>query len=253
MSELNFSSRFEFVKSKGVAGGNTRAWSFVNEIEKFVIFGAWEQHRVGSRCLILSDGWKIRNGRKQGGFTHSKKHIDQILEDGFKLFTFSQTAHERKNDEEPARIKSWEAVLLPKELIVENGEYFAVDLGLGQSFPPESSNNHGEFWEGNESSRLTTQYERNPKARSTCLKKYGYICQVCEFDFLSVYGEIGREFIHVHHIVPVSARKKPYKVNPKIDLIPLCPNCHSMIHRQTPPMGVEELRNLINNNVTEKP
>jgi 5-methylcytosine-specific restriction protein A len=32
-----------------------------------------------------------------------------------------------------------------------------------------------------------------------------------------------------------------YIINPILDLVPLCANCHSMIHRHDPPFTVEEL------------
>lgn len=51
-------------------------------------------------------------------------------------------------------------------------------------------------------------------------------------NFEEVYGEIGKGFIHVHHIVPLSEINSEYKVNYKDDLIPVCPNCHSMLHKK---------------------
>jgi len=254
MNEEQFNSRFAFVQSKGVSGKNTRAWSFVNDIEKFVIFGAWTEHQEGSRCLILADYWRIRNNRVQGGHTHSRGHIDLILEGGYRLFTFPQTAKPRLNDEEPSQIKSWEPRLDKKELLIESGKYFAIEVSERDdaptkgALPTETTNNHATFWEGNESSKLTTQHERNPEARRKCLEEYGHSCQACEFDFAKVYGQLGEKFIHVHHLIPVSARKKPYRLNPKTDLIPLCPNCHAMCHKRIPPYSISELKQIIEMN-----
>lgn len=84
-------------------------------------------------------------------------------------------------------------------------------------------------------------YERNQKARQECLKHYGYKCVVCGFDFEKEYGSIGHEFIEVHHIVPVSSIGKEYVVNPVLDLRPLCSNCHSMIHRNSEVLTIDEL------------
>lgn len=87
-------------------------------------------------------------------------------------------------------------------------------------------------------------YERNPKARMECIKYYkGYTCQVCGFDFKKFYGDIGESFIHVHHIKPLSEIEEEYEVNPKEDLIPVCPNCHAMLHRK--PISIEDLKKLI--------
>jgi 5-methylcytosine-specific restriction protein A len=85
-------------------------------------------------------------------------------------------------------------------------------------------------------------YERNREARRKCLEYYGYTCTVCHFDFEKQYGDIGRAFIHVHHLVPLAMRGKEYQINPVEDLRPVCPNCHAILHKKEPPYLVEELR-----------
>jgi len=74
------------------------------------------------------------------------------------------------------------------------------------------------------------------------VKKHGYACKVCGMEFQDVYGEIGRGFIHVHHKKPLAGRRDDYNVNPTIDLVPVCPNCHAMLHSSDPPLGIDELR-----------
>lgn len=90
-------------------------------------------------------------------------------------------------------------------------------------------------------------YERNPEARKICLEKHGYDCSVCGFNFEKAYGKIGHSFIHVHHIIPLHKIKKGYVVNGETDLIPVCPNCHSMLHREIDGknLSVDELRKLV--------
>lgn len=100
--------------------------------------------------------------------------------------------------------------------------------------------------EGTKKSRLVTVYERNSEARDECLKHHGRTCQVCEFIFEKQYGKIGEKFIHVHHKVPVSAIGQAYKINPVKDLAPVCPNCHAMLHKKTPPYQIEELKAIMN-------
>jgi hypothetical protein len=79
---------------------------------------------------------------------------------------------------------------------------------------------------------MMNRFERDPKARKKCINHYGCICQVCELDFASKYGaDIGRGFIHVHHLVSLSKIRKSYIVDPVKDLIPVCPNCHAMLHK----------------------
>jgi hypothetical protein len=57
--------------------------------------------------------------------------------------------------------------------------------------------------EGEASEIVLTEYERSRAAREACVQHHGYSCATCGFNFESVYGEIGRGFIHIHHIVVV--------------------------------------------------
>ena len=86
------------------------------------------------------------------------------------------------------------------------------------------------------------KYERNQKARKECVAKKGYQCLVCGRDFEATYGEIGKNFIHVHHLTPISTIGKEYELNVDTDLVPVCPNCHYMLHRKDPPYTIEELK-----------
>ncbi len=97
------------------------------------------------------------------------------------------------------------------------------------------------FSEGNRSRVYINKYERDPKARKACLEHFGYSCQICKFDFWYTYGDIGKGSIHVHHITPLSEMNKEYKIKPKEDLIPVCPNCHLILHKLNAPT-IEELK-----------
>lgn len=88
-------------------------------------------------------------------------------------------------------------------------------------------------------------YERNQEARKKCIQCYGWKCVVCGFDFENTYGELGKAFIHVHHIKPLSEIKTEYVVDPINDLRPLCANCHAMIHRVTPALSISELKEVL--------
>ena len=68
---------------------------------------------------------------------------------------------------------------------------------------------------------------------------------ICGFDFEAFYGELGKNYIHVHHIVPLSKINKEYSVDPKNDLVPVCPNCHAMIHRTEPALTIDALKKQI--------
>ncbi len=75
-------------------------------------------------------------------------------------------------------------------------------------------------------------YERNPIARKKCIEYHGCKCSICGLSFEEMYGELDKDFIHVHRIVPLNKIGKEYQVNHKTDLIPVCPNCHAMLHKK---------------------
>lgn len=85
-------------------------------------------------------------------------------------------------------------------------------------------------------------YERNAAARRACLASHGHRCAVCDVSFAERYGSLGEGFIHVHHTLPLSTVPADYKVDPVADLIPVCPNCHAMLHRREPPLTIDQLR-----------
>ncbi len=114
-------------------------------------------------------------------------------------------------------------------------------------FTPTENQVQQTFTEGTATQVTQTRYERNPFARAQCLKHFGYKCSVCEFDFADYYGEIGKNFIHVHHLIQIATVKKTYSVDPINDLRPVCPNCHAMIHRQNPALTIEELKSRVKN------
>lgn len=91
--------------------------------------------------------------------------------------------------------------------------------------------------------RNEIRYERSRKARELCVRKWGARCAACGFDFGQAYGELGEGFIEVHHIRPISEGAR--RTRGDEDLIPLCPNCHRMIHRRYPCLAVAELKKLL--------
>ena len=102
-----------------------------------------------------------------------------------------------------------------------------------------------ELYEGGVKQVSANRYERNPEARRRCIEKHGTTCKVCGLNFKDMYGKIGDGFIHVHHIVPLSVQKEKRSVN-EANLIPVCPNCHAMLHRGN--ISVEELQRIVKKN-----
>lgn len=99
--------------------------------------------------------------------------------------------------------------------------------------------------EGAVSRIVVNAYERNPAARRACIEHYGSACAVCHFDFEEFYGDLGRGYIHVHHLRELASIGEEYQVDPIADLRPVCPNCHAMLHRRQPALSIESLRRKI--------
>lgn len=93
---------------------------------------------------------------------------------------------------------------------------------------------------------ISKRFERDLVARRKCIERHGASCAACGFDFGKKYGEeLGLGFIHVHHIVPLHVRAGEYNVDPEQDLVPVCLNCHAMIHRKSPPLSIDQIRGLL--------
>jgi len=101
------------------------------------------------------------------------------------------------------------------------------------------------FWDGATRQITVNAYERDPRARKACLANHGYSCLVCGFNFEHTFGELGAEFIHVHHLRPLSEVGEEYEVDPIKDMVPICPNCHAMVHRRKPAYSIEEIKSAL--------
>lgn len=104
------------------------------------------------------------------------------------------------------------------------------------------------YREGTVQQILVNAYERDSQARAECIKHYGLDCSICGFNFSKVFGELGKGFIHVHHLKPISEVGEEYVIDPIKDLCPICPNCHAMIHHSSSLLSIEELKKIIQEN-----
>ena len=111
----------------------------------------------------------------------------------------------------------------------------------GRQYPDELDPNK-KYVEGARKQVLVNAYERNAKARKHCIRLYGACCIVCKLVLQDRYGMVGKDFIHVHHLRPVARAKGTYVLDPKTDLVPVCPNCHAMLHRPAKMLTPEQLR-----------
>ena len=95
----------------------------------------------------------------------------------------------------------------------------------------------------------TTVRKRSAINRHLAIQYHGLNCVVCGFNFERVYGERGKGFIEVHHLTPLHEASEKQNIDPRTDLLPLCSNCHKMIHREPGnPLSIEELKELLSQN-----
>lgn len=125
-----------------------------------------------------------------------------------------------------------------------NGIHGDIQESEDQYVFPNEIQDPDNYYEGAKQTVIVNSYERNPKARSQCIEHYRAMCSVCDFNFEKKYGAIGSGFIHVHHLTPIADIGEEYEVDPIKDLLPVCPNCHAMLHKKQPPYSIEELKSI---------
>ena len=170
-------------------------------------------------------------GRVEGAFERRMQNISHLLD---------------------ARGLKWLQGLKPQENVGANveprlveflGELFA-ELAPPQTFPEDIGDLPGVI-EGAKKQIVVNAYERDSTAKLRCIKRWDCVCFVCKFDFHAVYGDLGKGFIHVHHLKPIHTIGEEYVLDPENDLRPVCPNCHAMLHRKKDVLSIEELVGLL--------
>lgn len=123
--------------------------------------------------------------------------------------------------------------------------YLLVKDDFSETVFPDEVDSKDKYSEGKTKQVTVNSYERNQLARQQCIEHYGLNCQVCDFNFAEKFGVLGQNFIHVHHVIDISTIGKEYSVDPINDLVPVCPNCHAMLHKQKPAYSISELKRIL--------
>ncbi|RVU85947.1 HNH endonuclease [Leucothrix sargassi] len=136
-------------------------------------------------------------------------------------------------------------VSVPDEIATEI--FSEIQANKKSAFTPQAADDIKRFSEGKVRSVTYQTYDRSPAARQACLEHFGYNCDVCNFNFHATYGAIGESYIEVHHLRQIADSEEEHLINPITDLRPVCANCHRMLHKQRPPLSIEELKAKIKN------
>jgi hypothetical protein len=205
--------------------------------------GDWQlnlNHSEDCDPLIRDDRfWILVDMEKNRFFVTPERWLAKNIFDAFSLYkknhggkrpVNNDSKHHKISEHE---IKQWEEAW---EIIFEKPINYIYD----DEIQPDT-----QYIEGSVTSVKVNLYERNQAARRECLDLMGYNCIVCNINFKDVYGDIGESFIHVHHKVELSSIKESYSIDPRNDLVPVCPNCHAMLHKRKPAFAIEELKKII--------
>ena len=114
-----------------------------------------------------------------------------------------------------------------------------------RGFLPEEVVAPARFTEGATQTVSINAYERNSAARQACIDHYGYTCVVCGHSMADLYGGVAEDIVHVHHLKDLATIGEKYEVDPIADLRPVCPNCHAVLHTETPALDVDTLRKIV--------
>lgn len=138
---------------------------------------------------------------------------------------------------------------IKKPKILENEKSENIILSLESVLPGEVCDDN--YYEGAVKSVIVNKYERNPVAKRKCIEHYGTKCRICGFKFSEVYGSQFENKIHVHHIKSIAEIGEEYEIDPIKDLIPVCPNCHMVLHSKgkNEVYSVDEVKKMIKNNL----
>lgn len=113
----------------------------------------------------------------------------------------------------------------------------AQPASVGGGTPTAQKNAPTVLEEGEIIEMHIAKHERNVALRVACIEHFSaqhggaVVCEACGLSFGERYGEIGEGYIEVHHLSPISQTEGTHTVDPTTDLVPLCANCHAMIHR----------------------
>lgn len=189
---------------------------------------------------------------------HVRQDFDCIYDDKYSIEELLSFSAKLKSDDE---ILAGYSGYISSKAIEAYIRFYANKIGIDLSSIQMPDNNPGEdpgtdeeerqMVEGRLTEAKILRRQRNRAARQKCLEDSGYTCYVCGFNFEKAYGEIGKNFLEVHHTKPLATYDDEHPI-PQSELCALCSNCHSMVHRKREVMDVDELKRLFESNNQNK-
>ena len=205
-----------------------------------------KQHQKNSRILLRF--LKLYSEKSYVSFEDLKREcIVDMTSKQFKSGWSDMTNFGEKNDgkifdDSEGFIKLWQPV--EQFILHEYSKITNITTYFGIVYPDDIGDE--KLYEGTKKKITVNAYERSSQARQACINEYGYKCSICNFDFEKIYGEIGKNFIHVHHLKSLSEINEKYHINPVKDLRPVCPNCHAMLHKRVPAFSIDDIISKLN-------
>jgi 5-methylcytosine-specific restriction enzyme A len=247
----------------------------ISEGQKVVIRPTNIEHTISFQVELVL-GWRkvsavFKPGNYAATLVKSMNDATQEQKAAFSVFAYSLRSKGARVDllldrasADPTTPESWTddwqnitigmkkiGVILEKDSVYDFKEafpwatgFFGMSLALLplEEIPDEEVVGEAE---GSHYFRRVKRYERSRINRAACIEIHGTACNICGFSFGEVFGGLGEGFIHIHHIVPVSETGGKYILNPRKDLIPVCPNCHAMLHRRKVVLFPNELKEIL--------
>ena len=205
---------------------------------------------VQYKCVIEKTNLQLDETRDDKDYWRDKLEYEKSVEGYFmRLKLIDQISNKKLNLDELKKHGLTAAPQGPVKIVPELSEYLKINFtdNYQIDFFPDVVNEDAIEYEGLKKQVTVNKYERSSIAREKCISFHGFNCFVCGMNFYETYGEIGEDFIHIHHLTPLHQIAKQYNVDYKKDLIPVCPNCHAMLHRKF--RGIEptinELKNMM--------
>ena len=182
---------------------------------------------------------QVRNLKSHNTFENLGLALYQPRKEGERSGSFKITKHGKKYLQENIITVNY---LLNNHLDSQELKEAFSKVHLNRNKPQEIENFDENLiiYEGTQELVNSKKYKRSKELRDRAIAHFttadGRIkCKVCDFDFEEVYGEHGKGYIEIHHQKPVfqfdGDDMKKTITEALANLIPVCANCHRMIHR----------------------